>query len=348
MLDWGSLADWFSFGSTGLLALFAYNFSKRQYHQQRDPELQVVLRSVAAADNENNAPETQEESKHFAGYELVAINNSESNCVILQNTTPKTVTDERSDVFHVYKDKDNKEEFKEDKDADKFVMDKEVLNQSAKPLWHFSSLLRGRIPYHKNYHGSADKMDWYFYDVVNDTHYQVIITQSANNVHRLVTELHSQPEPFPKEEWNQELDIHLYRKTDSSAKDTPDHLRNTVGYELSARNSSDGDCVLRNTTPKDGPLESCFDKTSNGEFSEEATVKSLEKRTLFRFTPDFENHFIKANPSSYPSESLHLYFYDSKHRRHYQVIVLEQSKLSDYPKIEVSAQQDKFTQEDFG
>lgn len=195
-MDIGSIADWCNFVATSGLTLAAVVFSIKQYRKQRDPELRVALKSVLGKDD----------GHHYSGYDLVAINNSEGNCVILQNTTPAKTTDERCSSFQIKNpdyDPDNPDsEELIDTDSnhiDRFRMDKEVLPQNTKTLWRFTYMLRGRT-FKNSKAGSTDAMDWYFYDAVNQRHYQVIIRQDRQHHNRLVTELNSSKSAFAKEE----------------------------------------------------------------------------------------------------------------------------------------------------
>lgn len=182
-MDIGSVADWLNCLATGILAGAAIWFSKRQFEQQRDSELRVVLKSIK---NENGK---------FCGYELRAVNNSEGKCVILQNTTPEALTQARLDVF---RDRVSDDDQHFAATSDQFLLDKEILAQQIETLWCFSSYRRGRIP--KNSHaGSTDAMDWYFYDAVSDQHYQVVIRQSQGSLKRLVASMKMQTEPFATE-----------------------------------------------------------------------------------------------------------------------------------------------------
>ncbi|WP_390408923.1 hypothetical protein [Lacticaseibacillus jixiensis] len=222
-MDLGSVADWLNMVATSALAVVAVYFSHRQFKQQRDSELRVVLKSV----------ESDEDGQRYSGYELVAINNSEGNSVILQNTTSPLVTEVRDDIFG--NKKWSTSEVVKDARADYFQMDRAVAPQSTEVLWRFGSMLRGRIP--KNSHsGSTDEMDWYFYDAVSQRHYQVVLhdNPAAKN---LVADLHTQKDPFEKEQWGQELDWEAHL-----AKDT---------IEVLVVNRSHRLCKVR-TEPSDG------------------------------------------------------------------------------------------------
>lgn len=220
-MEWGSVADWLNMLATSALAFAAVYFSVRQYRQQRDSELRVVLKSV----------ENHDGDKHYAGYDLVAINNSEGTSVILQNTTSPLVTEARDDIFRV-KDKQTGELVKSPL-ANKFRMDRDVEAQSTEVLWRFTNMLRGRIP--KNTQaGSADEMDWYFYDAVNQRHYQVVLRFNFAT-QRLVADLHTQKAPFGQEQWEQELAW---------------QLKNADGkMAVNVNNLTGKACELHDTTP---------------------------------------------------------------------------------------------------
>lgn len=282
-MELGSIADWINTVATALLALAAVWFSIRQFRQQRDPELRVVLKSVAGGRDGTKG-----------GYELAAINNSEGNCVVLQNTTSPLVTEARADTFKVMENG----KLIDSREADKFNMDQEILPQNIATLWRFTNMLRGRIP--RNSHaGSADEMDWYFYDAVNEHHYQVTICQSAD-AQRLIARLDMQNQPYPKEQWGQELEIRI-----------PQHYKDEP-FDVVAINQTKKRCQLQDIT---------------GELKKDlGQVAHKQQVTLHHF-----DTLDQKNGEEYC-------YYDAANHRYYRIVVRYRYPTSEWPEVRVQSQ----------
>lgn len=151
-MDMGSVADWVSDIATIVLAIVAAVYSVYQYMQARNPELYIMLTNATI--DENGNPK---------GYRVVAINNSESNSVVLENVDTWDIEfglekPSPKEVSKLYEKR--------------FVADTVVSPGETETLFTFKSDLYYEFwPSASSGKKPVEKYEWFILDRVNNQYY---------------------------------------------------------------------------------------------------------------------------------------------------------------------------------
>lgn len=166
-MEIGAWADWVNVVATAILALIAGVWSFWSYRKQRDPELNFILTNVSVDEREESKGDPK-------GYQILVLNNSTSNYVVLKNEVPRATG--------LYKSKYVEQPF---------YADVIVKPQENTPLCQFKGNLRYGLKLNddREVTPELDYVSWYVTDVINHKYYKLTLLapkkEDANHLLRL-------------------------------------------------------------------------------------------------------------------------------------------------------------------